>query len=275
MTLPWRIGSLFSGIGGLELGLERGIGNARTVWQVEAEPFCRHILERHWPDARRHGDVRSVGAHTLERVDVMCGGFPCQDISVAGLGAGIDGARSGLWGEYARLVRELRPRVVVVENVRALLSRGLGRVLGDLAELGYDAEWEVRSAAAVGAPHRRERLFILAANADEPRRTELVQRHVVTPGGQQAPHGDDADGCAAPRATPDVRDAGPDWRAPPSAIRRVDDGIFTGVDPTVGRYDRRRLRALGNAVVPQVAELVGRRVRELLERAGPVQWLVP
>jgi DNA (cytosine-5)-methyltransferase 1 len=95
-------------------------------------------------------------------VDVLAGGFPCQDLSYAGKGAGIDGERSGLWGEYARLIRELRPRYVVVENVTALLARGMGRVLGDLAACGYDAEWDCIPAAAVGAPHRRDRVWIVA-----------------------------------------------------------------------------------------------------------------
>lgn len=156
-----RIGSLFSGIGGLELGLERA-GVGRTVWQVEQDPYCLGVLTKHWPNALRYTDVREVGAHNLPPVDVICGGFPCQDISDAGKRAGITGERSGLWFEYARIVRELRPRLVVVENVRALLVRGIDVVLGDLATAGYDAEWDVLSAADVGAPHLRERVFIIA-----------------------------------------------------------------------------------------------------------------
>jgi DNA (cytosine-5)-methyltransferase 1 len=154
------IGSLFSGIGGLELGLERA-GLGPVVWQVEREPYCRAVLAKHWPDAVRHDDVCTVGADTLAPVDVICGGFPCQDISDAGKKVGIGGERSGLWSEYARIVRELRPRYVVVENVAALLRRGIERVLGDLAESGYDAEWDCVPAAAVGAPHIRDRLFVV------------------------------------------------------------------------------------------------------------------
>lgn len=156
-----RIGSLFSGIGGLELGLEwAGVGH--TVWQVEQDPFCRAVLAHHWPDAVRHNDVRTVGAHNLEPVDVICGGFPCQDISYAGKGAGLSGERSGLWSEFARIVGELGPQFVVVENVAALLTRGIDAVLGTLADLGYDAEWSTLRASDVGAPHRRERVFIVA-----------------------------------------------------------------------------------------------------------------
>jgi DNA (cytosine-5)-methyltransferase 1 len=158
MTLT--IGSLFSGVGGLELGLEwAGLGP--VLWQAESDPFCRSVLARHWPDATRYSDVRSIDAST-PRVDVLCGGFPCQDISDAGKRAGIDGERSGLWSEFARVIGLLRPRFVVVENVSALLGRGMGRVLGDLSELGYDAEWSTLRASDVGASHRRERVFVVA-----------------------------------------------------------------------------------------------------------------
>lgn len=160
-----RIGSLFSGIGGLELGLEwAGVGH--TVWQVERDPFCRAVLARHWPDAERFEDVCTVGVANLAPVDVICGGFPCQDISYAGKGAGLDGARSGLWFEFARIVREMGPRFVVVENVSALLTRGLDAVLGTLASLGYDAEWCCVRASDVGARHRRDRVFLIGYLAD-------------------------------------------------------------------------------------------------------------
>src|SRR6187551_321237 len=129
----------------------------RCAWQVEIDPYCRRVLAKHWPDVRRHDDVRTFPPTDAGewRVDVICGGFPCQDISNAGKRAGIDGERSGLWAEYARIVRALRPSIVVVENVAALLNRGIERVLGDLAACGFDAEWEVLPAAAAGAPHFR------------------------------------------------------------------------------------------------------------------------
>lgn len=156
-----KIGSLFAGVGGLELGLEwAGVG--RVVWQVEQDRWCRGVLAMHWPNAQRFKDVRHVGRHSLASVDVICGGFPCQDISRAGKGAGLEGARSGLWSEYARIVGELRPLVVVVENVAALVARGLDRVVGDLAELGYDVHGRIVAASDVGAPHRRERIFLVA-----------------------------------------------------------------------------------------------------------------
>lgn len=258
------IGSLFAGIGGLELGLEwalREHGYApRVAFQVEREPFCREILARHWPDAVRHDDVRTVGAHNLPRVDVLCGGFPCTDLSVAGKGAGLAGANSGLWFQYARLVGELRPRCVVVENVPPLVAV-LGDVLGPLAALGYDAWWDRVSAADVGAPHERERVFVVAWHrmADAPRDLRVTPRNDVS--------------SPSDRTGDRVR---PRW----GAVRIVDrgaDGLPARLDGT--RWPRgrgpeqhgwepprttpkeahrgARLKALGNAVVPQVAYVVG------------------
>src|SRR5687767_200061 len=134
-----RIGSLFSGIGGIELGLEM-LGLGPVVWQAEKDPYAYNVLAHHWPNAIRFRDVRRIDANA-PKVDIICGGFPCQDISVAGRGAGIGGKRSGLWSEFARIIRDLRPSVVFVENVAALRRRGLNRVLGDLAALGFDAQW--------------------------------------------------------------------------------------------------------------------------------------
>src|SRR6185436_6276502 len=153
------VGSLFAGIGGFDLGFERA--GFEIAWQVEIDPFCRAVLAKHWPDVRRYDDVRTVGPE-LARVDVIVGGFPCQDISFAGAGAGLAGARSGLWDEFHRLIRTLRPRWVVVENVAALLQRGIDTVLGALARLGFDAEWSCLSACSLGAPHVRRRVFIVA-----------------------------------------------------------------------------------------------------------------
>jgi DNA (cytosine-5)-methyltransferase 1 len=154
------IGSLFSGIGGLELGLERA-GLGPVIWQAESDPFARKVLAKHWPGVKCYEDVRDIDERA-ERPGIICGGFPCQDISNAGKRVGIGGERSGLWSEYARIVRILRPRFVLVENVPALLGRGLGRVLGDLAESGLDAEWDVLGADAFGATQHRERVWILA-----------------------------------------------------------------------------------------------------------------
>jgi DNA (cytosine-5)-methyltransferase 1 len=165
-----RVLDLFSGIGGFSLGLER-TGGFKTVAFCEIEDFPRRVLASHWPGVPIYHDVRELSraklaADGLAYIDVICGGFPCQDISFAGKRAGLEGARSGLWGEYQRLIGELRPRYVLVENVPGLLSLGMGTVCGDLAALGYDAVWDCVPAAAVGAPHRRDRVWIVAHATD-------------------------------------------------------------------------------------------------------------
>ena len=170
---PLTIGSLFSGIGGLDLGIERGLASAgvaaETIWQVEQSDYCRRILSRHWPHAERYTDVRTVTASSVHPIDVLVGGFPCQDISTAGKGAGLAGEKSGLFFEMARIVRELRPQLVVMENVPAITGRGLSTVLGTMAALGYDARWGGLRASEVGAPHRRERWFCVCWLADSMR----------------------------------------------------------------------------------------------------------
>jgi DNA (cytosine-5)-methyltransferase 1 len=157
---PITFGSLFAGIGGIDLGFERC--GMKCKWQVEINDYAQKVLAKHWPKVHRERDIRECSARNLERVDIIAGGFPCQDISYAGLGAGLNGERSGLFFEAIRLVSELQPRAVVLENVAALLTRGLDRVLGTLAEIGYDAEWHCIPAAYVGAPHIRDRVFVLA-----------------------------------------------------------------------------------------------------------------
>lgn len=194
------VGSLFSGIGGIDLGLEQ-TGRFEIAWQVEIDPYCQKVLEKHWPNVARYGDVCAVGKHNLSRVDVLAGGFPCQDISSAGKRAGITGELSGLWSEFYRLICELRPKYVLVENVAALLypikrkrskriigiePAPIGRVLGDLAEVGYDAEWEIISASAIGALHQRERAFVVAyatsCGLEECQETSWVSTQFSSPG---------------------------------------------------------------------------------------------
>jgi DNA (cytosine-5)-methyltransferase 1 len=242
------IGSLFSGIGGLELGLEwAGLGP--VVWQVENEPFCRSVLERHWSDADRSvTDVREANAANLAPVDLICGGFPCQDISTAGKGGGLSGARSGLWFEFARIISELGPSFVVVENVAALLGRGIGTILGSLADLGYDAIWDRVSAAELGAPHLRRRVFIVA-------HAPQLLGHA----GEDHPGG----GCS--RARSDIKQSGKRART------ETPGSSWWETEPDVGRvvdgvpFGSHRLAALGNAVVPQCAEVIGWVVRELMD----------
>lgn len=243
-----RFGSLFSGIGGLDLGLERA--GLSCAWQVESDDYARTILRKHWPSVPKWSDVRNVGAHCLERVELICGGFPCQDISQAGNGVGIEGERSGLWREFHRIVRELRPRLVLVENVPMLRQRGLGVVLGALASIGYDSEWDCVPAAAVGAPHRRDRIFIVASLADADR-GGFQERRVPEPGGLECARGRIFDGCGAERELRDAAERGRKWWETEPPVGRVANGI-------PGRVDR--LRGLGNSVVPAVAEFIGRRL---------------
>ena len=269
-------GSLFAGIGGFDLGFERAGWECR--WQVEIDDYATKVLEKHWPHVRRWRDVRTFPPRSVEcsyswrgmpqgpfapdvvrettreewEVDCICGGFPCQDISNAGKCAGIEGERSGLWTEYARVIRALRPRFVVVENVAALLVRGMDRVLGDLAEAGFDAEWFCLPAAAVGARHLRDRVFVVAS---------AVEVH-------------DA-GCGEER--PAFRgigeaQAGPNrwWTQKAGGRRFVTRGPWA-VEPDVGRVAYGvsapvdRTRCLGNAVVPQVAQYIAERLKEAIE----------
>ena len=161
-------GSLFAGIGGLDLGLERA--GMACKWQVEIDSGCLEVLEKHWPTVRRYSDVRACGAHNLEPVDLVCGGFPCQDVSVAGRRKGLAGSRSGLWFEFYRILAELVPRWVVIENVPGLLSSNQGRdfalIFRGLAELRYLSAWRILDAQYFGVAQRRRRVFIVGHLGD-------------------------------------------------------------------------------------------------------------
>lgn len=260
-----RVGGLFSGIGGLELGLEAA--GMETVWQVECNPYALKVLEKHWPNAERYTDVRSFNATTAARVDLVCGGFPCQPHSLAGNRKASEDERD-LWSEFARIICEAKPRWVVAENVSGLLSseagRYFGRVLGDLAALGYDAEWFVLPASAVGAPHRRERVFIVA-NAHGERQQKRDMSAVTIEPRQPSWRGNENLGNAnSSRELQPKRGeqdqwgwtCDPSWWATEPILGRVAHGVPARVD---------RLRCLGNAVVPQVAYQIGKRILEVIE----------
>jgi len=157
MTLT--VGSLFSGIGGLDLGLERA--GMQVIWQSEIDPYACKVLKKHWPEVPNHGDIKEIDWRTVEPVDVICGGYPCQPFSTAGKRQGTDDPRH-LWPWVRTAISELRPRYAILENVRGHLSMGGTQVIGELAEIGYDAQWDIVSAASVGAPHRRDRIIIVA-----------------------------------------------------------------------------------------------------------------
>lgn len=235
-------GSLFAGIGGLDLGLEWAGWECR--WQVERDPWCQSVLARHWPDVPRYGAIEDVDFRRLEPVELLVGGFPCQPFSLAGRQRGVDDER-WLWPEFARAVRVVRPKFVLLENVPNILAIGdgaaLSEILGDLAAIGYDAEWQCLSAEAIGAPHRRERFF-LVAHTDDP--------------GPQGPRRLDPFGQSTHQRFVGAgsRSVAGTWLPEPD-MGRVANGVPDRVD---------RLRGLGNAVVPQVAEVWGRYLLELL-----------
>ena len=245
-------GSLFAGIGGFDLGLERA--GLTCKWQVEIDPYCRKVLEKHWPEAARHDDITTFSPGPQHYVDLIAAGFPCQDISIGGRGAGIHGSRSRLFFEAIRVVRQVGPRFVLLENVAALLNRGLDTVLGELAAIGLDAEWHCIPAAALGAPHIRDRVFILAYPADDRWPGPIC--------------------CNAPNV------ANPMWTAVQSSSaldprlslfeafeQRVGQPAVFGVDDGLpNRVDR--LAGPGNAIVPQIAEWIGRRLIEATLRSG-------
>ena len=222
-----NVGSLFAGIGGFDLGLQRC--GMRVLWQVEVDPFCRSILERHFPAAQRFKDVRDVGAENLAPVDLICGGFPCPVVSQAARGRNV---ATSLWPEFARILRELRPRYVLVENVVGLLhrGRGFGEVLGDLAEIGFDATWRVLGASTFGAPHHRARVWLVGY----PHRSGQsdLSLHEEAPG------------------LPELHEGLWRWPDRPQGLG-VADGVPARMD---------RLRVLGNAVVPAIVEWIGQQI---------------
>lgn len=228
-----RVLDLFSGIGGFSLGLERA--GFETVAFCEIDPFCQRVLRKHWPNVPIYEDVRTLTSERLRQdgiaADVITGGFPCQDITnVSRKRAGMEGKQSGLWSEFSRLIREVQPQFAIVENAASLCVRGLDRICGDLAAIRYDAEWEGIPAAALGAPHLRARQWVLAY----PR-----SKRFGTP----------EETIFAGRERTWIRDR---WATEPK-ICRVDDGTSN----RVGQH-----HALGNAVVPDIPELIGRAILE-------------
>lgn len=262
-----RFGSLFAGIGGMDLGLERAGMECR--WQVEIDPFCREVLAKHWPHVPKFTDITELTGDELERVDLIAGGFPCQDVSLAGLRKGVGaGTRSGLYADMLRIVCKLQPRIVLVENVSGLLvptassePAPISRVLGDLADLGFDAEWEMFPASAFGAPHRRDRVFIVAYARGFFRDTRLLfSRHRKA----RSEWWENSSEWGIDRVVVKVGTATPsriliDWRESKTApkLSRMANGV-----PNV----MERTRGCGNAVVPEVARWIGEGIIATLER---------
>jgi DNA (cytosine-5)-methyltransferase 1 len=238
--------SLFAGAGGLELGLERA--GMTVVGQVERDPYCMSVLTKHWPEVPKHDDVTTAvdwwGRTVRPRVDLVCGGFPCQPFSHGGFQRGVDDER-WLWPAFERVLRAVRPSYVVVENVSALTRDAVafGWVLGDLHKLGFDAEWTLLRASDVGAPHPRERVFLVAYRPSE----HGIARHLLGQSGDgRSPL---SAGGLPSMAVPDRGQLAREWLAREPRVDRLADGIPAQVD---------RLRLAGNAVVPQLAEHIGR-----------------
>ena len=312
---PLTVGSLFSGIGGLDLGLEWA-GGFRTIWFCESDPFCRAVLAEHWPGIPIHGDIRKMDWTKVSRSDVLTGGFPCQDVSTAGKREGIkEGNRSGLWFEFRRAIAALRPRYVLIENVSGLVSGGgLDIVLAGLGSIGYRALRPVLlEAASVGAPHHRERIFILSYNnggghihgqfEEQPNKRKEQALGDVRQGSKSEPLADSLRrGCeerevgrpseevstSARNRGRDAADAYVEGLQKPACreLRSVQKaaeefarsepygdtsaaGSYWEIEPDVGRVAHGvparvdRLKALGNAVVPQCAQVIGIAILEL------------
>lgn len=223
------VGSLFSGIGGLDLGLERA--GMAVLWQSEIDPYARRVLAKHWPHVPNLGDITAIEWSSVERVDLICGGYPCPAFSQVARGRNV---APNLWPWMFAAIAALRPRYVLLENVAAHLGRGFISTLADLDAIGFDAEWATLTACAFGAPHTRRRLFVLAYPHGESESVLTVDEEVAR---------------VCPPASPD-RDG---W-LPTADDVRADDGVPHRLD---------RDRALGNAVVPQIAEWIGRRVMSL------------
>lgn len=236
--------SLFAGIGGLDLGLERA--GMTCVGQVEIDPYCREVLAKHWPKVPRHDDVRTTASWWQSQprpaVHVIAGGFPCQPVSTAGRGLAQADPR-WLWPAMLDVITAVRPDWVIGENVSGLRTRGLAIVLDDLRRAGYAAAAGSITACAMGAPHPRQRLFILAHPDREPTSRRPVRRDTDT--------GDDVENDPGKRLSDDSVVGPCDWWATEPDVGRVADGLSSTLDKT-------RLKALGNAVVPQVAEHIGR-----------------
>ncbi len=285
MTLT--VGSLFSGIGGLDLGLERA--GMRVIWQSEIDLYACRVLQKHWKDVPNYGNIKEIDWDNVERPDVICGGYPCQPFSVAGKRDGTDDPRH-LFPWVLKAISRLRPRYAILENVRGHLSMGGTTVLANLTSIGYNAEWCVVSAASVGAPHRRDRIVIIAyPNSDN----STNGRKCASLQGASGSRSDDRSGSqrntrevglGSTRQTASeiphdecVRD-GEYWLTANAAETggqrvfdcrgkiRYDGWEWWQAEPGMGRVaygiPKRvdRLRGLGNAVVPQVAEVIGKMV---------------
>lgn len=259
------VADLFSGVGGFSLGLE-WTKEFKTVLFCENDKSCHKVLKKHWPDIPIYDDIKKVTIEKIKKdkipkIDIVTGGFPCQDISQAGKGKGIKASRSGLWSEMCRLISEIRPKYAIVENVQALLHRGLESVLGDLAEIGYDAEWHCIPASAIGAPHQRDRIWIIAYSSSQQRTWKTISKTNRCNTRKKISHSNSKRFTRKKnnRNNKDMDNERPTllcderWWRIESKLGRVAHGISNRMV---------RLRQLGNSVVPQIPYLIGMSILE-------------
>jgi DNA (cytosine-5)-methyltransferase 1 len=307
-----KVLDLFSGIGGFSLGLERA--GFETVAFCEVDKKCQAVLKKHWPNVPIFDDVSNLKGEDIgQKVDVICGGFPCQDISLAGKGAGLAGKRSGLWSEFHRLIKEIKPKYAIIENVSALRSRGLDQVLREISEIGYDAEWHCITAASIGAPHRRDRIWIVAYSRDNTRRDSITgslgrngegqleervraSETTETSGSSETSESvaysqgklSDGNNTYSESSKPSAQKLGSSssernvsnsnseglqgqWEITSRISKELQDASYScwwKTEPSVGRVANGipgrvdRLKQLGNAVVPQIPQLLGMAIME-------------
>jgi len=269
---------LFSGIGGFSLGLER-TGGFQTVAFCDSDKKTHLVLKKHWPNVPIFDDVSTLKGKDLGTVEIITGGFPCQDLSVAGKGAGLAGARSGLWWQFHRLIEETQPKYVIAENVAVLRSRGLDQVLRSLHQIGYDAEWHCIPASAVGAPHQRDRIWIVAyPNGDDRRSGSSAEPHQRQAWMESRRSGERFSERETEQALAysesvglegfGIRTIGTEQKESlptrsSCIVRAINKSDFWEVEPQLGRVADGipnrvdRLKQLGNSLVPQIPELIG------------------
>lgn len=249
-----KVGSLFSGGGLGDYGLE--LAGMEIAFQVEIDEYCQKILTLRWPHVPKWRDIRTVDLAALPKVDIVTGGFPCTDISIANNDPkGLAGERSGLWSEQKRIISGLRPKYAIVENVTALFVRGIGDVLGDLASMGYDAEWGVIPASWHGAFHQRERIWILAYPKSLRWETIAFQGRIFKESSQKKP-GDWAKFQPINAGDYHIDEQ---WKAHESLVCGDDDGAPDQVD---------RLAILGNGQLPQTMCWIGERIMDFERKSN-------
>jgi DNA (cytosine-5)-methyltransferase 1 len=292
-----KILDLFSGIGGFSYGFEK-TGKFKTVAFCEIDEHARKVLNKHWPDTPIFEDVSKLNGYELYGIDVICGGFPCQDVSIAGKKKGLidengEATRSGLWFQYKRLIEEIRPKYVVIENVKNLLNNGFATVLKDLHEIGYNAEWHVISARTIGACHLRERVWIIAYAYESTLRHksewEKEGRNGVQSEGQAKPSNNGKERDIETPNSNDFRlwrsfatekEKCEWWSKTASSLRSwwktQSDicGIYDGLSGRLYENARKqRIKQLGNSIVPQIAEFIAERIIEYETKAEKIECL--